>query len=266
MKFTVFGASGFIGSNLVARLTEAGYEVEAPSKGVIPSPKVNLGHVVYAIGLTGDFRTRPFDTVDAHVTYLRDLLATARFESFLYLSSTRIYGAAQDFVSESDSINLMVKPDSLYDLSKMLGEALCLSCGRDGMRIARLANVYGDGQSENTFLGSILSQISRGKTVVIDESPDSGKDYVSIEDTVEMLLHIATQGREQIYNIASGAITTHDMIAGLLNTHCDGLVSFRTGAKKRRLPLISIERIKAECRVNPRSLIDDLPGLLRRKM
>lgn len=251
---------------MVARLTEAGHEVDAPPRGVMPSPKVNLGHVVYAIGLTGDFRTRPFDTVDAHVTYLRDLLGAARFESFLYLSSTRIYGSAKDFVSETDSINLTVTPDSLYDLSKMLGESLCLSCGRNGVRIARLANVYGNGQSENTFLGSILSQVNRGNTVVIEESPDSGKDYVNIDDTVGMLSHIATQGREKIYNVASGAITTHEAIAGLLNSHCEGSVSFSAEGKRRRLPLINIERIKAECRVNPRSLVDDLPGLLLREM
>ncbi len=93
--FTVLGATGYIGSRLVAHLQAQGHTVWAPARGDAEVFTRPLGHVMYCVGLTADFRTRPFDTVDAHVGLLAEVLRRAQFESLLYLSSTRVYmGAA----------------------------------------------------------------------------------------------------------------------------------------------------------------------------
>ena len=83
--FTVLGASGYIGSRLVAHLRAQGHTVWAPARGDAEVFTRPLGHVMYCVGLTADFRTRPFDTVDAHVGLLAEVLRRAQFDSLLYL-------------------------------------------------------------------------------------------------------------------------------------------------------------------------------------
>ena len=74
MRFTVLGASGYIGRHLVPHLRALGAEVWAPAKGELTGLDQPLGHVIYAVGLTAGFRTRPYDTVQAHVGWLAQLL------------------------------------------------------------------------------------------------------------------------------------------------------------------------------------------------
>ncbi|MEL0097886.1 MAG: SDR family oxidoreductase [Planctomycetaceae bacterium] len=266
MKFTIFGGLGFIGSKMADHLRQQGYEVEIPERDAEIEVDKDLGHVIYAIGLTGDFRERPFDTVDAHVTRLSDLLQNASFHSFLYLSSSRIYGAESDVARESDQLRLKVEVDALYDISKMLGEALCLACKRNNVRIARLANVYGSGQGEDTFLGSIISTVARGDPLVIMEAPESSKDYIHIADVVRILLHISLSGKRTIYNVASGTATTHKKIVERLKEQCNSPVSFCTAATRRTLPSISIEALKEEFSIDPRNVLDDLAELVYQKI
>lgn len=81
---TVLGATGYIGSRLVAHLQAQGHSVWAPVRGDAEVFTRPLGHVMYCVGLTADFRTRPFDTVDAHVGLLAEVLRRAQFDSLLY--------------------------------------------------------------------------------------------------------------------------------------------------------------------------------------
>ena len=96
--FTVIGAGGFIGGRLAAALRARGDSVYAPARGDEGLFDQDLGSVFYCAGLTGDFHVRPFETVEAHVGLLVQVLAKARFERLIYLSSTRVYdslGAAE---------------------------------------------------------------------------------------------------------------------------------------------------------------------------
>ena len=64
-QFTVLGARGLIGSRLAASLARDGHEVCTPLRDDDLTSR-SLGHVIYAIGLTSDFRTRTFDTITAN--------------------------------------------------------------------------------------------------------------------------------------------------------------------------------------------------------
>ena len=80
-RFTVLGSSGFVGAHLVRHLRSRGDEVLRPGRDAVVNG--DLGHVVYAIGLTADFRTQPYATIEAHVSRLARLLERARFESLM---------------------------------------------------------------------------------------------------------------------------------------------------------------------------------------
>ncbi len=268
MKFTIFGGRGFIGRNLVSFLEAKGYEVAVPPRGA-ESDVVNtgkcIGHAVYAIGLTGNFRQRSYDTLDAHVTKHAELIRAANFKSWLYLSSTRVYaGIGEDkHAHETASLPIIPSADSLYDLSKLLSEAVCMAHPNPAVRVARLSNVYGAGQSTSTFLGAVIEDLVRTGTVEIGEAPSSSKDYIAVEDVCEHLCSIALDGRERIYNVASGTPTPHQAIAERLSSLTGGKVTFATGAPVRRFPVIGTSRIASEFHHHPRSLIGDLETLLR---
>lgn len=89
--YTVIGASGFVGSHVAAHLRGQGIEPFCPVRDDPALWDHDLGRIFYCAGLTGDYRTRPFDTVEAHVGLLARLLEKARFERIVYLSSTRLY-------------------------------------------------------------------------------------------------------------------------------------------------------------------------------
>ncbi|MDE2259016.1 MAG: NAD(P)-dependent oxidoreductase [Betaproteobacteria bacterium] len=263
MKFTVFGGRGFVGSALCAHLYRQGYEVFVPTREATDAIGRELGHVIYAIGLTADFRTRPIDTVDAHVCLLAHLLRTTRFDSWLYLSSTRIYaGLVAEPAHEDVPLTVVPDADGIYNLSKLTGEAVCLAQISRHVRVARLANIYGSGQARETFLGSLLDDIAHGRDSMIHEAPTSSKDYIALEDVCWLLERIALGGSHRIYNVASGIQLSHAELARVVAEKSSGVVTFADGASHRSVPRIDIARITSEFGFCPRQLSDELGSLI----
>ncbi|WP_228856685.1 NAD-dependent epimerase/dehydratase family protein [Desulfomarina profundi] len=155
-EFTVYGSTGIIGSHVTRYLEKNGFSVNTPDRDEVLSFSTPLGHVLYCIGVTADFRNRPIDTVQAHVCVLSEILRRGDFTSLLYLSSTRIYSGADSGREDARFSLDPSDPSDLYNLSKLMGESLCLQCGRKGVKIARLSNVVGDG----TRVSRILYRLS----------------------------------------------------------------------------------------------------------
>ena len=163
--YTVIGAGGFIGARLVAALRERGENVYAPARG---DPEVfgrDLGRVFYCAGLTGDFMVRPFDTVEAHVGLLSHVLRDARFERLIYLSSTRLYDSLGERGGREDDVLAfdVAAPRNVYDLSKALGENLCLARSDGRASVARLSNVFDASDDAGGFLSDLLKRARRGE-------------------------------------------------------------------------------------------------------
>lgn len=257
-SFTVLGGSGYIGSRLVAHLRSLGHSVWAPLRGDADVFTRPLGHVVYCVGLTADFRTRPFDTVEAHVSLLADVLRRARFSSLLYLSSTRVYmGAA----STQEEAPLVVQPGDasyLYNLSKLTGESLCHASGRPAVRVARLSNVVGPGMdaASGNLVADLLGQARQGR-VVLRSDPRSAKDYVHVADVVDWLVRIALQGKHAVYNVASGRQTTHGEWLDWLQHRTGCRVETLPGAPLQPFAGIDVSRLQAEWPRAPRPLFSD---------
>lgn len=256
MKFTVLGASGFVGKRLAKALEG---EVCMPSRQDENALfQGDLGHVFYCIGLTANFRERPFDTVEAHVCLLRRILERAQFESLTYLSSTRVYEGAA--ATDEDSV-LQVSPANpghLYNLSKLMGESLCLASGRK-TRVARLSNVFGAGMRQN-FLSQVLEEAASSGTIRFLSAPASAKDYVSLTDVVRWLPQIALHGAHATYNLASGSNTSNAEIARLLQRK--GIsVDYAADAPEWSFPAIDTRRLEREFGAAQHHLPDEFDAL-----
>ncbi len=262
MKFTVFGSSGFIGSHLNASLVAEGAECYTPYRDDPAIYGQNLGHVIYCIGLTADFRERPFDTVRAHVFRLLNLLENCSFDSFLYLSSTRLYLKGNQGDEMADVRVNSNDPDDLYNLSKLMGESLCFSSERPGVRVARLSNVFGKKDGSTDFLSSVIRDaVERGK-VILSSSMASEKDYVSIADVVALLPKISAFGQYRLYNVASGKNTSNRSLMSEIKKQTGCRVTMADHTKVSRFPEISINRVKAEFGFSPEPLIPAISTLI----
>lgn len=239
MLFTVFGATGFIGSHLVASLKSQGHECFTPGRDEIPENR-ELGHVFYCIGLTADFRTRLGETVEAHVCHFMKVLTRCRFKRICYLSSTRVYPMTGIGEESADiRVNPAVASD-LYNISKLMGESACLNVTDAGV-VVRLSNVFHADDTSGNFLNEVIKEAQSG-SLILHTGLDSSKDYIVLNDVVDMLPRILVQGKERIYNLASGANVTHRQIVEALG--CE--VTVAEGSPTVAFPPISVKRLTDE--------------------
>lgn len=269
--FTIFGGSGFIGRHLTNALKATGQPVSTPQRDTPIESLGAMGHVIYCAGLTADFRSRPHDTMEAHVGLASRILAFGEFDSLVYLSSTRIYdGAANGSEEMTFSVDPW-SPNDLYNISKLAGESLCLNHPNPRVRVARLSNVYGTGMygadgGEPNFLTSVIRDAISDRHVELNSAPGSAKDYIHIGDVVRALVLIAIDGRERIYNVASGDTVSHEQLLDRLSEITGCTWSTAPEAPHVGFPKIMTTRISAAfagagVSWSPSRLLDRLPDL-----
>lgn len=261
--YTVMGGHGFIGSHLLCHLRQAGHECFAPERGDDSLFSTPLGHVIYCVGLTADFRSRPLDTVEAHVCLLRRLLKQADFASLTYLSSTRVYARSN---ATDETATLHVNPtraDDLYNLSKLMGESLCLHGGRANTRVARLSNIVGLRPDPDIFIDQLLEEGRQTGRVLLRTALSSRKDYLYIDDAVSALTRIAASNAQGIINVASGEGVDNQQIARYLESDMGFIVDVSSNAPAWDFTAIDINRLKNEFAIQPRLFSDYFPEFLK---
>jgi nucleoside-diphosphate-sugar epimerase len=262
MTVTVLGATGSIGKSLVESLQAGGSDVRALDGRSEIDPGSDLGDVIYCIGLTADFRSRPFDTVDAHVGVLRHVLEHARYSSLVYLSSTRVYRGLA--VGTEDAL-LTVDPsnaDDLYNISKLLGESLCLSQPSPRIRVVRLSNVIGPQATSASFVRSLVADAVDHGAVVIKTSAESTKNYVDIRDVADIIPRVVEHGRSRIYNVAGPAETTNAEIAAVIGQATGAELAFAPDAPTLSFPPVSISAARADLGYAPRTVDESLREMI----
>jgi nucleoside-diphosphate-sugar epimerase len=262
----VLGSSGFIGSNLIEYLKKRQIEYFAPERNDNSIFRTHLNNVIYCIGLTADFRNKPFETVEAHVSYLAKILENCSFDSFIYLSSARVYSNGGKGMIAKEETPLKINPldkSDLYNISKIMGESLCLNCDKKNVKVVRLSNVYGNDLNSSNFITDIFREILKTKSLFLRTSLSSEKDYINVTDVVDLLVKISLDGKYNIYNIASGINVKNEEILQVINSYIPFKLEVIKNPKNIRYPKISIERIQEEFNYEPKTILDDVFGLIK---
>lgn len=259
---TVLGAGGFIGGHLVRHLQRLGIPCFAPLRGDPSVFRRPLGHVVYAIGLTADFRSRPLDTVEAHVCLLRRLLAQGDYDSLTYLSSSRVYAGADSGLETAVLRADPQQPGDLYNLSKLMGESMCLHAGRKPAKVARLSNIVGLRPDADIFIDQLLAEGSATGRVVLRTAMASRKDYLYVDDAVAALAQLALADTHGIYNLASGEAVPNSAIAQALRRHLGIEVVETANAPVWDFVPVATDKLRALLPFAPRRFDDYFPDYL----
>jgi len=260
--FTVFGASGLVGTALCEYLAATGEEVYAAGRFERGQGR-QLGHVVYCIGDDRVDRD-PFAVVDTHVSILAEVLRQASYKSFLYLSTTRLYMEGPD-ASENACFKVnLADPNELFNLTKLTGEALCLAIPNEKVRIARLSNVTGVNPDSHLFLPTLIRDALQKGRINLYLAQESAKDYILLHDVVELIVRIANSGTRRIYNVASGTNISAGQIVKLLQEETGCVAEWHEQIKSINFARIDVTRIQNEFLFQPKSVLEGIPEIIER--
>jgi UDP-glucose 4-epimerase len=248
-RILVTGGAGFIGSHLVERLAELGYEVRVFdnfSKG----RKENLAEVMNEVELIhGDVRdheavdraVKDVDTI-VHLAALIDvqeslgktllyhevnstgtlnLLNSAGrgVEKFIFTSSCAVYGNPIKLpVNEDHRLN----PLSPYAASKLSAESYCRAYSESyGLKttIFRLFNVYGPRQGANQYSGVIkefTKRVIRNQPPIIFGDGEQTRDFIFVENVVDFIVEAIKSGADGTFNLGTGSSVSIERLAEIL--------------------------------------------------
>jgi nucleoside-diphosphate-sugar epimerase len=257
-RFTIVGGRGFIGAALATSLRAAGHEVTIVAHADDLAGR-DLHHVVYASGIAASNAGDPGYAFAVHVAGAARILAHARFDSFLFLSSTRVYDRA---TATDEDATLAVAParGEIYRISKLAGEALCLAHPAPSVRVARLSNIVGPSFDSPLFLSDVLRQAARGGRARVRTVRDSAKDYLTVGDACRYLTAIALGGAERIYNVATGHTLTNGAIYDALAA-AGVEIAIDPAATLVTTPAIDARRLHAAFGAPREDVLASLPAL-----
>ncbi len=248
-RILVTGGAGFVGSNVVARLAEAGARVTVLDDLFTGQADAVPASVELVVGsVTDDDLVRRLVSASTLVFHLaarniiastanpRDDFATniggtlnvllaareARVERVVYTSSTSVYGNPRSIpINEDDRLDLLTP----YAVSKLAGENYCIAFYESyGTPVAavRYSNVYGPGQrADNPYCGVIakfFASAMAGEPLRIHGDGGQTRDFTYVDDAVDatLLAAITPRAEGEVFNVGSGIETSiNDLATGI---------------------------------------------------
>ena len=202
MKATVFGGSGFLGSHVCDKLSEAGYEVTIydlkPSPWRRPDQKMIVGDILSedkvdkavegtqvvfnfaGIADIGEANIRPLDTVRHNVlgnTIILEACRKVETKRYIFASSVYVYGKSGGF----------------YRCSKQACEAYIEAYQENyGLEytILRYGSLYGPRADEHNAIYRYILQALREKKIHYLGRDDALREYIHVEDAALTSLEI----------------------------------------------------------------------------
>jgi UDP-glucose 4-epimerase len=250
MKALVSGGAGFIGSNIIKYLVQAGHTVTALdnlSSGFLCNlesfPEVQFiegdvrdeaivrravagAEVVFHLAAcVGNKRSidHPIEDSEVNVLGTLQVLEAARHSGvskIVYSSSAGIFGELRTLPIREDH---PIEPDSPYGASKLAGEKMCLVYSKlHGLEVVclRYFNVYGVNQRYDAY-GNVIPifahRLLNRQPIIIFGDGEQTRDFVNVRDVAQANYRAAmARGISGSFNIASGARVTINRLVEML--------------------------------------------------
>lgn len=156
------------------------------------------------------FLEHPKETVNLNIDVLFDLLEQSEKNkaTFLYLSSAEIYGEVDKThipTNEDYFGNVNTLTDrAIYTESKRLAETICFSLSKKiKIKIARVLIAYGPGvkYDDKRVISEFIRNAQKVGEITMMDKGLAERTFCFITDMIEMLLNIMLSGKEITYNM-----------------------------------------------------------------
>jgi len=240
----VTGTSGFIGSRLVKALDTAEEVICCDVRGQnVLSPRALMTlfdtikpSVIYHLGAISSTAETNTAAISAHnILFSCQLLeyCIANNVPFVYASSASVYGLGTHGFKEDTRMT----PLNYYAISKASFDQFVIQKIKDHPDAKiyglRYFNVYGENEDHKQDMASPVHKFfeqskQNGTIKVFEGSEDFYRDFVYVQDVVDITLAIAKSEKPGIYNVGSGIATSFMDVAQY--------VSKITNAKITKIP------------------------------
>ena len=248
MKILIAGGAGYVGSVLIPKLLDRGYQVavvdlfwfgnhlppdvEIVSKDIFDLAASDLKEyeqVVFLAGLSNDpmaeySPAKNFIYNAAAPAYLAYIAKKAKVRRYIYASSCSVYGYTDNELFDEDR---PVSSSYPYGISKLQGEQAVMNLSDETFSVIALRKGTVCGYSPRMRLDLIVNTMF--KTAVSDRqitvnNPSIWRPILSIQDAANAYIRAveASQGISGMFNIASGNYTVgevSDLVRAAVEEH-----------------------------------------------
>ena len=267
-KILVTGSAGFIGSNVMKKLSNYEVVTNHNDSGRIDLQNIDqvmkLDSVDTVIHLAGKIPWRELSSnefSDNNIKCTQNILEYSgkkNVKKIIYVSSY-IYGKPKYCPVDEDH---PVNPHTAYAESKYLAEKECIDyCKRSNLDliILRPFNVYGESMRSGFLISNLINAVRSGKKLDI-VNKDSKRDFLHVDDFVELILKtIDYNSKLEIFNVGSGLSYSFEDIITKIEKISKNKLDIHYDTDKNFIEDIvaDISKIKSELHWEPRIKIDD---------
>lgn len=265
----ITGATGFLGSHLVDRLSRDGAAMSVLVRGNPDRIAKKGGHLSV---VQGDLR-HPFSISDASTVFhlaavshvgraledprqtfetntagtvavLEAIRRSSSVERFVFVSTAHVYGTPR-YVPIDEEHPLHAREP--YAASKLAAETFVSAYSSAygiPIAIARLFNTYGPRQNPDFVVPSIIKQALTQDTLTMGNLTPT-RDFTFVDDVIEALLLLASAG-DGIYNVASGVEISIETLVARVAEILGKRLTAASERAQRRSTGVEIERMWAD--------------------